>query len=53
MNVAASVFSWFLPETKNLSWEEMDILFGVVDESTRQNDVENNIKAKTANKTSE
>lgn len=43
MNIAAMIFSWFLPETQNLSLEEMDVLFGVVEESVRQRDVEMNI----------
>lgn len=33
-----------LPETKSLSLEEMDILFGVVDENTRQKDIERNMQ---------
>lgn len=43
LNIAAMIFSWFLPETSNLSIEEMDVLFGVVDDSVRQQDVEKNI----------
>jgi len=32
-----------LPETKGLSLEEMDVLFGVVDESTRRLDIEEHL----------
>jgi hypothetical protein len=35
-----------LPETKGLSLEQMDVLFGVVDENTRQQDIEKNLHAK-------
>lgn len=42
----AAVFAWMLPETKGLSLEQMDVLFGVVDESTRQHDIEKNLHAK-------
>ncbi|KAF8855198.1 general substrate transporter [Acephala macrosclerotiorum] len=48
MNIAAMIFSWFLPETQNLSLEEMDILFGVVEKSVRQRDVEMNMSEKLA-----
>lgn len=40
MNAGGFIFTLFLPETKNLSLEEMDILFCVVDKSTRQRDIE-------------
>jgi len=33
----------FLPETKGLSLEEMDVLFRVVDESTRRLDIEKHL----------
>jgi hypothetical protein len=36
-----------LPETKGLSLEEMDILFGVVDESTRRSDIEEHLGVTT------
>jgi hypothetical protein len=32
-----------LPETKGLSLEEMDVLFGLVDESTRRLDIEEHL----------
>lgn len=40
MNAVGFIFTLFLPETKNLSLEEMDILFHAVDKSTRQRDIE-------------
>ncbi|KAG4437575.1 hypothetical protein IFR05_006962 [Cadophora sp. M221] len=45
-NIVATIFSWFLPETQNLSLEEMDVLFGVVEEEHRKRDVEININEK-------
>jgi hypothetical protein len=36
-----------LPETKGLSLEEMDVLFGVVDESTRRLDIEGHLSMAT------
>jgi hypothetical protein len=39
-NAVGFIFCLFLPETKDLSLEEMDILFRVVDESTRRHDIE-------------
>lgn len=30
----------FLPETKDLSLEEMDVLFGLVNQHTRKQDIE-------------
>lgn len=35
----------FLPETKDLSLEGMDVLFGLVDESTRNQDIESKVDA--------
>ncbi|RDW76088.1 sugar transporter-2 [Coleophoma crateriformis] len=46
MNIAAAIFSVFLPETKNLGLEEMDVLFGVVEQEVRTRDVEANISEK-------
>lgn len=43
LNAVAGVFAWLLPETKDLSLEQMDVLFGVVDENTRQHDIEKNL----------
>ena len=34
-----AVFSYFLPETKNKSLEEMDILFGSITAEARQRDI--------------
>ena len=36
------VFSFFLPETKGRSLEEMDIIFGAADAATRRADIEKN-----------
>ncbi|ETS84102.1 hypothetical protein PFICI_02127 [Pestalotiopsis fici W106-1] len=44
LNAVAAIFAWLLPETKDLSLEQMDVLFGVVDESKRQQDIENNLQ---------
>ncbi|KAH8646769.1 general substrate transporter [Xylariales sp. PMI_506] len=44
LNIVGAGFAWVLPETKGLSLEEMDVLFGVVDESTRQHDIEKNLQ---------
>lgn len=40
MNALGFIFTLFLPETKGLSLEEMDVLFGVIDEDTRRHDIE-------------
>lgn len=45
LNTVAAGFAWLLPETSTLSLEEMDILFGVVDQNTRQQDIEKNLQA--------
>ncbi|XXG95264.1 hypothetical protein Hte_001525 [Hypoxylon texense] len=45
-NIAATLLTCVLPETKDLSLEQMDILFGVVDESTRQRNIETNMQAR-------
>jgi hypothetical protein len=42
-NAVAFIFTWFLPETKGLSLEEMDVLFKVVNEDTRRKDVDEHI----------
>ncbi|KAI4865677.1 general substrate transporter [Hypoxylon rubiginosum] len=44
-NIAAALLTCLLPETKDLSLEQMDILFGVVDERTRQRNIETNMQA--------
>ncbi|KAK0102141.1 hypothetical protein ONS96_006105 [Cadophora gregata f. sp. sojae] len=46
LNIVAAIFSWFLPETQNLSLEEMDVLFKVVEEEHRKRDVEMNMNEK-------
>ncbi|KUJ19032.1 general substrate transporter [Mollisia scopiformis] len=43
MNAVGFLFTLFLPETKSLSLEEMDVLFHVVDQSTRLHDIEDYI----------
>ncbi|KAK6069854.1 sugar transporter [Seiridium cupressi] len=52
LNAVAAVFAWLLPETKDLSLEEMDVLFGVIDESTRQHDIEKSLQGTKINKVS-
>lgn len=49
MNAVAFIFTLFLPETKGLSLEEMDLLFKVVDESVRKHDIEEHIGAPLSN----
>ncbi|PVH82681.1 sugar transporter [Cadophora sp. DSE1049] len=46
LNIVATIFSWFLPETQSLSLEEMDVLFRVVEEEHRKRDVETNMNEK-------
>ncbi|KAH7384854.1 general substrate transporter [Cadophora sp. MPI-SDFR-AT-0126] len=46
LNIVATIFSWFLPETQNLSLEEMDVLFRVVEPELRKRDVETNMNEK-------
>ncbi|KAJ9138390.1 Sugar transporter [Pleurostoma richardsiae] len=53
LNICGCIFALLLPETKDLSLEQMDVLFGVVDENTRQHDIEMNLQAKGATSTSE
>lgn len=40
VNATAFILCFWLPETGNLSLEETDILFGVVDRQAREDDVE-------------
>lgn len=43
INIGAMlVFSFFLPETKGRSLEEMDVIFGAADAATRRADIEKN-----------
>ncbi len=46
--MTAAILFWFLPETRGLSWEEMDVLFGVVEEEERRRYVEMNVDEKMA-----
>lgn len=41
----ATLLVLFLPETKDLSLEEMDVLFGLVDQATREQDIRKKIDA--------
>lgn len=43
LNIVGAIFAYLLPETKDLSLEEMDLLFGVIDEKTRKEDIEKNL----------
>ena len=43
--LAMAVFVWvFVPETKQLTLEEIDVIFGVVDAETRAKDIEKAIE---------
>ncbi|KAK6380280.1 hypothetical protein LTS17_005469 [Exophiala oligosperma] len=48
LNVCATILCYFLPETRHLSVEEMDVLFGAVDGQTRANDIDNELHLKGA-----
>jgi len=43
--VGMAVFSWFLPETKGRSLEDMDVIFGAVSADQRQADILKHEKA--------
>ncbi|KAK5119140.1 hypothetical protein LTR85_007754 [Meristemomyces frigidus] len=43
-NACACIFALFLPETKGKSLEETDVLFGVVAESVRREDIETKLE---------
>lgn len=45
LNAVATMLMLFLPETKDLSLEEMDVLFGLIDQSTRKQDIEKKVEA--------
>jgi hypothetical protein len=47
MNTIAFFFTLFLPETKDLSLERMDVVFNVVDEDKRCQDVEKHLTSMT------
>ncbi|KAI1075420.1 general substrate transporter [Whalleya microplaca] len=49
LNIAGAIFALALPETKGLSLEQMDVLFGVINESTPQNDIEPNKQGRKDN----
>ena len=40
------MYSYFLPETRHLSVEQMDVLFGAVDEQTRADHINNELEGK-------
>ncbi|EPE03514.1 sugar transporter [Ophiostoma piceae UAMH 11346] len=46
LNICGCIFFTMLPETKDLSLEQMDVLFGVVGEETRRHDIELNVQSK-------
>ncbi|KAI1373087.1 general substrate transporter [Hypoxylon crocopeplum] len=43
-NIVSAIFACTLPETKDLSLEQMDVLFGIVDETTRLRDIQMNLQ---------
>ncbi|KAI0377364.1 general substrate transporter [Hypomontagnella monticulosa] len=45
-NIAGALLVSFLPETKDLTLEQMDVLFGAIDESTRRHHIEANMQEK-------
>lgn len=40
LNVVGAGFAYLLPETRDISLEQMDVLFGVIDADARMQDVE-------------
>lgn len=46
INVFTAIYSYFLPETRHLSVEQMDVLFGAVDEHTRTSHINQELDVK-------
>ncbi|KAI1388128.1 general substrate transporter [Hypoxylon trugodes] len=51
-NIAGVLLACVLPETKDISLEQMDVLFGVVDENTRRRHIETNLQGMIENESS-